>query len=238
MTFMTAILDHRSPTSHHVFKTSMALSADPPSSAIEPLPHINYFLVNHLIRLARPHITKHQLKRVEYVVDARRSFYEGHAKFQVAYRDLLDAYACAQTLEKKDEELKKRLADTLAANDGSNQTATNTTTTTVALLRNHIAAVELQRRNNNDDMRIRLDALNVRTKSRQHVAAWFSELKLVFLRDEMPRLVALTKQLYQVAMSQQQQQQQPECMCNKHSSSFFFFFPPLRSLIPFLPRLP
>lgn len=161
-------------------------------SSIEPLPHINYFLLNRLVALARPHLTRHQLKRLDYVVDARRSFYESHAKHGAAYRDLLDADACAETLDQKFKELTSRLADAVSI-DSNN----------VPSIRKDISDVEKQQMNNNEDMRVRLLNLEEKTKTRQHVAAWFSELKVVFLRDEMPWLVALGKQCYQWAMAQQ-----------------------------------
>ena len=161
---------------------------------MEPLPQLNYFLIYRLIALARPHLNKHHLKRLDYVVDGRRSYYESHAKFHEAYRDLSDAYACAQILDKKAKELKAKLEDALAAVDGSSK---------VAAARTQLDAVQTQRMQNNEDMRVRLEVLEQRTKTRQHVAAWFSALKVVFLRDEVPWLVALGKQCYQHAMEQQ-----------------------------------
>ena len=141
---------------------------------------------------------------MDYLVDARRSFYEGHAKHQVAYRELLDADACATILDKKFEELNQQLADALVlANDENNDNENeNNETTAVANLRKHISVIETQRQINYKDLRIRLDALNAKTKTRQHVSAWFSELKVVFVRDEMPWLVAMTKQCYAWAMAQ------------------------------------
>lgn len=117
----------------------------------------------------------------------------GHHKFQVAYRDLLDAYACAEILDKKFAGLSRQLADTLTSE--SNGVA-------VATIRRQLCTIEIQRRSNNEDMRICLDTLRVRTKNRQYIAAWYSNLKVLFLKDEMPGLMALGKQSYDWAMRQ------------------------------------
>ncbi|KAM0801492.1 hypothetical protein BDR22DRAFT_174462 [Usnea florida] len=192
MTFMNSILDHHSPTTDHIFKMAINLSTDPASSAIEPLPHLDYYLINQLISLARPHLTKHDLKRMEYLADARRSFYVGHAKFQEAYRNLQDADACGDILDNKFEELKRELADALAKESSD--------AADVARIRKQLHATELQRRTNNESMRTRLETLQTRAKARQDTTAWFSNLKVVFLKDELPGLVALGKKSYEWAM--------------------------------------
>ncbi|KAL9067606.1 MAG: hypothetical protein Q9161_006795 [Pseudevernia consocians] len=191
MTFMNSVLDHRSPATDHVFKISIALSTYPFNPTIEPLPKLDYLLIYQLVAIARPHLNKHQLKSIEYMVDARGSFYVGHHKCQVAYRDLLDAYACAEILDRKVEELRRRLEHALTAE--GNGTAT---------VRQHLCAIEIQRRSNNEDMRICLARLRAKTKNRQKIAALFSNLKFVFLKNEMPWLVALGKQRYDWAMRQ------------------------------------
>ncbi|KAF6230441.1 hypothetical protein HO133_004784 [Letharia lupina] len=191
MTFMDSILDHRSPTTDHVFKTGIALSTHPSTSCIEPLPRLDYFLLNRLITLARPYLTKRQLKRMDYMADGRRSFYEAHHKSQVAYRDLLDAYACAETLDRTSEALRRQLAHTLAGDDDNNNNDA-----TAATLRHRLVTLETQRRATNEDMRLRLHVLRAKAKNRHHVAAWYSDLKVVFLRDEMPWLAALGRRSY------------------------------------------
>lgn len=201
MTFLAALLDTSSPTTDQVFKTSMSLSTDPATSSgsaasIEPLPHINYLLLNNLIALAKPHLSARRLKRMDYLVDARRGFYDSHVKFAIAYRDLSDTTAAGDLLDKKADELKKRLADAQGQHDEA----------TAATVKRELDAVQAQRMANNEEMRIRLQALNERTRCRQHTAAWFSEFKTVFLRDEMPWLVELGKESYRSAMEQQQQQ--------------------------------
>lgn len=194
MTFMNSVLDHRSLSTDYVFKMSVALSTYPSNPTIEPLPNLDYFLIYQLVTIARPHLNKHQLKSIEYMVDARKSFYEGHHKCQVAYRDLLDAYACAEILDKKVEELRRQLAHTLTTE--GNGTAT---------IRQHLCAIEIQRRSNNEDMRICIERLRAKTKNRQNVAVLFSDLKVVFLKNEMPWLVALGKQRYDWAMRQRKE---------------------------------
>ncbi|CAF9919312.1 MAG: hypothetical protein ALECFALPRED_001120 [Alectoria fallacina] len=195
MTFMNSILDHRSPTTDQIFKTGIALSTHPSTPTIEPLPPLDYFLINQLIALARPHLTKRELKRMDYMADARRSFYECHHKIQVAYRGLLDAYACAEILDAQFEHLRCQLADNIADNGAG-----------VAGTHQQLCAIGIQRRRNNEDMRVRLEILRARTRNRQHVAAWYSDLKMLFLRDEMPWLVALGKQTYDWVVRQRKEE--------------------------------
>lgn len=189
---MNSILDHHSPTTDHIFKMAINLSTDPANAAIEPLPHLDYYLINQLISLARPHLTKHDLKRMEYLADARRSFYVGHAKFHEAYRNLLDADACGDVLEKEFENLERELAEALAN--------ASTDATVIARIRTQLHATELQRRTNNEAMRTGLETLQTRAKARQDTTAWFSNLKVVFVKDELPALVSLGKKSYEWAM--------------------------------------
>ena len=192
LTFMSSIPDHGSPTIDQVFRIAIMVSTYPSNMTIEPLPHLDYYLINQLIALARPHLTKRDLKRMDYVADARRSFYQGHHKFQDAHRALIDAHACAEILDGRFEDLRRQFTDTLA-NEGIR----------AATLRRQLCALEIQRRSNNEDLRICLEQLRAKTERRQHTAAWFSNLKYVFLRDEMPWLTALGKQCYDRAMGQQ-----------------------------------
>lgn len=203
MAFVNSIHNHHSPITDQVFKTGVALSTHPSNTTIEPLPQLDYFLINQLITLARPHLNKHELKRMDYMVDARRSFYEGHHKFQAAYRDLLDAYACAEILDKKSEELRRHLV----ANKGNAVASTQQQQQQQLLLQQlqhqkRLHAIEIQCRSNNDNMRLCLHHLRAKTKTRQDVAAWYSHLKMVFLEKEMPWLTALGKQCYDWAKRQ------------------------------------
>ncbi|CAF9936581.1 hypothetical protein IMSHALPRED_010819 [Imshaugia aleurites] len=190
--FMASILDQRSPSTDRVFQTSIALSTSPSTTAIEPLPHLNYFLINQLIRLARPLLQKRRLKRFDYVADARKQFYTGHFKFLLAYRDLLDASACAALLDREAETLSRLLADALA--DARDKVP-------VASTRERLRTVEMQRRRNNEDMRVRLARLDAKAKRRRYAAAWYSDLKVVFLRDEVPWLIAVGRQRHEEAVA-------------------------------------
>ena len=64
----------------------------------------------------------------------------------------------------------------------------------VAALQKRLCAIEIQRQSNEEDMRVRLEHLQTRTKLRSHISLWYSDLKVVFVRDEMPWLVELAKQ--------------------------------------------
>lgn len=211
MTFISSVLDHRSPNTDQVFKMSIALSTSPSNPSIEPLPQLDYYLINQLVTLARPHLNKHQLKRIEYMVDSRRSFYESHHKFQVAYRDLADAYACAETLDAKVEALRRQLADALVATAAGNNGLADD-------IQRQLLAIDIQRQGNNEEVRACLERLQAKTKNRQSVAVLFSDLKVVFVKNEMPWLIAFGKQAYAAAMRQRGK------YCTVPSSFFFFFF--------------
>ena len=213
---MNSILDHGSPATDQIFTTGIALSTKRPTSHIEPLPFLDYFLINQLITLTRPYLNKRQLKCLEYVVDARTSFYNGHHKVQVAYRELVDAYACAEAFDRRSEDLGRQLADTLANEDGVE----------AAKIRRQLSSIEIQRQSNNQDMRIRLDTLRAQAKTRQTCAVWYSDLKVVFLKHVMPDLIALGKQSYDWAMGQRRKLPTPP----PHSTSSSRLPPPSQHL--------
>ena len=64
----------------------------------------------------------------------------------------------------------------------------------VAVLQKRRAAVEAQRKANDTDLIARLERVRSKTKLRSLISFWYSELKAVFVRDEMPWLVELGRQ--------------------------------------------
>ena len=64
----------------------------------------------------------------------------------------------------------------------------------VAALKERRAAVEAQRKANDTDLIARLERVRSKTKLRSLISFWYSELKTVFVRDEMPWLVELGRQ--------------------------------------------
>lgn len=62
-----------------------------------------------------------------------------------------------------------------------------------AMLKNRLEAVEAQRISNNVDLQARLERVRSKTKLRSLISFWYSDLKVVFVRDEMPWLVELGK---------------------------------------------
>ena len=62
-----------------------------------------------------------------------------------------------------------------------------------ATLRKRIEAVEAQRNANDVDLQARLERVRSRTRLRSLISFWYSDLKVVFVRDEMPWLIELGK---------------------------------------------
>ena len=179
----------------------------------EPLPVINYLLMNHLISVARPYIQKRQLKRIEYLIDARRSFYEAHSKHQTAYRDLADAEACATILDKAIDEASTELAERLAEDKDVESAYTKKR-------RQRIVDLKEQRVKNDVDLVVRMQEVERLNKTRQDVSLWFSNLKTIFLEDEMPWLTALAGELYE---ADQEREKEKEGMLSLFFSSILSF---------------
>ena len=163
-----------SPT---LFKSSIQLSLPPSSSSssssptttsIEPLPHLNYHLLHLLIALARPHLTKRELKRYDYLADARRCYYEALYKFQRAYRELLDAYSHGEALDHEFDAVANRTRGEQGEEEGGGV--------------RQLCEVELARRKNNQHMRDLLEAVREKSRMRAAVTAWFSNLKWTFMK--------------------------------------------------------
>lgn len=149
----------------------------------EPLPHIDYNLLFLLIRLVHAQLDNHGKKRYDYLIEARRYYYIGHAKFQEAFRELQDANAYGIILQKQAEQI-----DPIQATGAENKT-----TTTAAP---QITPLERARRANNEELRHLLLTVRHCAQARDHATSWLSSLKWEFLQVEMPPLIRYAEDLH------------------------------------------
>jgi len=189
------ILDLQTRTSHQLFKTQI-LNSIPPESLttdLEPLPTLDYHLLYLLIKLARPYLNRRDLKRYDYLAEARKYYFIGQSKFQDAYVELLAASTHGKMLDAQFNEL----AQSLNTNQDHTTSPSNPQITNIPT---RLATIELARRLNNEDLRHHLLALDQRAKARDYATAWLSSLKWKFLQTEMPGLVAMGKQIHAYRM--------------------------------------
>ena len=146
-------------------------------SDCEPLPPIDYALMHGLI-FVNPTLNKHDKKRFDYIIDARKLYFDTHNQFQAAYRSLQDLYAHSVTLDKQKAEYESQgLMD--LENMRYNERA---------------RALTLR------EMRSLLPEMMKLHRKRTDVAIYFSDMKLKFLQTDVPRLVYIGRKVYQRAM--------------------------------------
>lgn len=143
-----------------------------PASA-EPLPHIDYHLIYSLITLAG-YLDKHQLKPFDYLIDARKDYYRSHSNFQAAFACLQDTRAYGLLLEQENKKLAK------LGSAGAKKLESNK----IAL-----------RKNNHALYRCLLE-VDQRRQKRDEITTSFSQMKYVFVNDQMPQLVYVGKKAY------------------------------------------
>lgn len=108
----------RVPNSH-VEKTRILCSltpnefyfgADSPVAPdIEPPPLLDYNIIHILIGVARPFLDQHDIKRWDYLADARRKYFEVHQNFYKAFHDLQDAQAYEKIMVRRKAELEVQI---------------------------------------------------------------------------------------------------------------------------------
>ena len=141
---------------------------------IEPLPVIDYHLLSILINLSRPSLDPRDLKRFDYLADARKNYYRAHQEFEYCYRGLQDVAANGIIL---DEEKQRLEASGVSQKE----------------LENNQSA----RMKNYGDKEKALGQLEQRRRNREKITAWFSNMKVDFLVGDMPRLVFVGRHVYQ-----------------------------------------
>ena len=144
-------------------------------SEVEPPPVIDYHLLSILLNLCRPNLTIRELKRFDYLADARGFYYRAHHDFEYHYRGLQDVYTCGLILD--DEKKKLELLGESKANE---------------LEWNHVARMK-----NLEEKEECLGNVEERRKNRERCTAWFSNMKRECLKTDMPRLVYVGKHVFQ-----------------------------------------
>jgi len=86
-----------------------ATTCHPPLLHTEPLPIVNYDLIHNILFLSRPYLDRgggqRAFKRFDYLVDARQRYYHIHTKFEESFRELADAFAHAELLDGRVEQI-------------------------------------------------------------------------------------------------------------------------------------
>lgn len=143
-------------------------------TSVEPLPHIDYHLVHALINVACQ-VDKRAVKPFDYLIDARKYYYNSHSSFHTAFVRFQDTRAYGQLLEREKTKLAKS-GSTAAKELESNE---------IALRKNYRA------------LYLCLQEVYACQKSRAQATARFSEMKYFFLSTQMPRLIYIGKKVYQ-----------------------------------------
>lgn len=181
-------------TSHYLLQQSITFALPPASTDntsdrdTEPLPHLDYCLLNTLISATRSHLDKHTLKRFDYLADARKKYYVAHTKVYAAHRVLLDSHTYHEMLEKD----WVRLTG-LAKEQGKGDMGPG-------LVRD-MCYNELLKRKNMVAMADALLDFKKTSAARKAVAMEFGNMKWIFYTKDMPDLVNLGKRIYNAAMS-------------------------------------
>lgn len=177
-----ALLEANGSGARHLANTAIRLAQqesldgnDPEYGAdVEPLPLIDYHLLSTLLNYCRPTLTSRDLKRFDYLADARGLYYKAHNDFEYFYRGLQDVYASGIILDMEKQKLE--LSGALNARE---------------LEWNQAARIE-----NLEEKKKVLENLEARRKKRDKCTAWFSNMKVEFLNSEMPRLVYVGKHFF------------------------------------------
>lgn len=177
-----ALLESSGSGARHLANTSIELAqrespfwADCESGTdVEPLPLIDYHLLFILLNYCRPNLTSRELKRFDYLADARGFYYRAHFDFEYYYRGLQDVYTRGIILGMEKQKLE------LSGASNSRE-----------LEWNQAARIE-----NLQEQEKALEDLETRRKNREQCTAWFSHMKVEFLKSEMPRLIYVGKHLF------------------------------------------
>ncbi|KAI9874483.1 MAG: hypothetical protein M1830_009693 [Pleopsidium flavum] len=142
---------------------------------IEPAPHINYSLIHSLIKLAHHSLDKHDLKRYDYLTQARKYYYQAHFKFQQTYRGLADAQAYESILNAEKKEMVAYGEDKVG----------------------QWAEIEWQKQRNREDLRRSLEEVEAAKKVRDLVTMHLSKAKRAFVESDVNRLVYVCQHLHE-----------------------------------------
>lgn len=160
---------------------------------IEPPPFFDYRAVHVMLALARPALDQNTLERWNYLVQARRGYFEVQHKFFDLYHALQDAEAFGRIMFERKCELEQQLLkdekDT-ALMQSLEKRRNNLDDLTCILARNRRDVADLVRK------------VREKAKARDQATAWLSNMKIQLSRNDLPHLVFLAKQNYQAKMNQ------------------------------------
>ena len=186
------------------------LNNDPKGVAVdyEPLPFLDYHLLYTLISLARPYLDGRDIKRFDYLIQARRWYFTGHVKSQAAFIELQSASAYEEILAARSDKVAQALQQgrSSSANDAC---PTPDCKQQLDKSERELADIETARRKNNEDLRRLLLVVENRAKARDHATTWLSSLKWKFLQTEVPTLVNIAKQIHAQRMAKQGMMRNP-----------------------------
>ena len=141
---------------------------------IEPPPHIDYGLTHSLIKLSHHALTKHDLKRYDFLSTAREEYYKAHFRYQHAYRAVADAQAYEKILDVERDEIYAY------GEQRESQWADS----------------DRQKETNAQDLLRRLEEFKEEKRERNAVTLRLSQAKRVFVESDLGRLVYVCKHLH------------------------------------------
>ena len=173
---------------------------------VEPPPRLDYRSIHMMLALCRPGLSKHYMKRWDYLADSRRKYLFLHHKFYWAYHALQDVRAYEEIMVKKKGDLVEQIRDWEQGGVSG-------------------AGMEKKRRELEDVMfliernRAEMPELTEKVKHlakvRDQVAAWLSDLKLTLLRNDLKTLVYMAKKGFEVRQRQKAKEGEPMSGCRK-----------------------
>lgn len=182
----------------HVEKTRILCSLTPNefysgadssiAADIEPPPLFDYHKIHVMIGIGRPFLSKHDIKRWDYLADARRKYFQIHQNFYKAFHDLQDAQAYQRIMVTRKGELEKQIVQ------GEYRGTANAV---IDKYRRDLEDVVWNLTKNRLEMPLLGMALSKRAKMRDRAAAWLSSMKMYLLQDDLPALMKLVRQLLQ-----------------------------------------
>lgn len=168
---------------------------------IEPPPQIDYRAVHLMLVLCRSSLTKHVLKRWDYLVEARKQYFWIHHKFHVEFHGLQDARAYDEMIVKRTGDLKEQFEDWEkqgVTGPGMERKKQEFDDLMASIERNRAKMSEL------------INTVTDLAKRRDQAAAWFSNMKSEIVKSDLRALVYLTGKLYESAKAKSAENGEPQ----------------------------
>ena len=168
---------------------------------VEPPPHrIDYRTIHMMLTICRSGLSKHYLKRWDYLADSRKEYFILHYKFSWAFHGLQDAKAFEEIMVKKAGDIKEQIGD---------WTREGVTGAGMEKKRKELEDLMFQVERNRAEMPRLTEIVKALAKKRDRAAAWLGNLKTILMKDDLRMLVCLTKNLLQKVKSQLATEDEP-----------------------------